>query len=79
LKIAEKIETTNAPNEPFDGCVTEGAADRRIGVDVGAATDLTGEIDGPWKVIDGSSAIMAISRPAQPNWLSTAFGSFPRP
>ncbi len=65
--MAERTETTNAPIEPFDGWAIEGAADGRIDVDVRAAADLTAEAGVSGKVIAGSSAIMAISSPAQPN------------
>jgi hypothetical protein len=67
LKIAERSEATNAPIEPFDGCVIEGLEDRRLGAHVRAAADLTGETGKPGKLMVESSAIVAISKPAQPN------------
>lgn len=65
----------NAPIEPFDGFLREGllvAGDEEgffacAGEDVGAAALA--------KLISGSSAIIAMSKPAQPSWLSTTFGS----
>jgi len=37
--------------------------------------EIAGVIVAPVNVMVGSSAIIAISRPAQPGWLSTTLGS----
>jgi len=65
--MAEKIEATHAPMETWAGFVREGFA---MGV-----FEVSGASAGPEKLIVGSSAVIAIRRPAQPGWLSTAFGS----
>ena len=57
----------NAPSEPLAGLVMDGGA--------GFSVETGGVILAPANVIVGSSAIMAMIRPAQPGWLSTTPGS----
>jgi hypothetical protein len=71
LKTIVIKDATNAPIEPFDGFVNDGFE----GLDGGEGSGLLVGGGALLNRILGSSAIMAMSRPAQPSWLSTAFGS----
>jgi hypothetical protein len=77
VKTAARIEAMNAPTEPFEGWLMEGDGDVRIGEGFGAAGGggFVAVIVTSGNLMDGSSAIIAISKPAQPSWLSTASGS----
>jgi hypothetical protein len=58
--------------DPFAGL----AMDRAAGFSAGLGLiEIAGVIVAPVNVMVGSIAIIAISRPAQPGWLSTTFGS----
>jgi hypothetical protein len=70
--MALKMFAMNAPMEPSAGLVMDGAAGFSAGLGV---IGIVGVIFAPVNVMVGSSAIIAISRPAQPGWLSTTFGS----
>jgi hypothetical protein len=67
--------TMNAPIEPRDGCAMDGDGGGFIGedfcVNVGPADGIVASAN----LIVEPSATVAISRPAQPGWLSTAYGS----
>ena len=65
--MAVNTDAINAPIEPLDGFAIDGAADRCVGIDFRAAADLADASGVPENRMDGSSAIIAISRPAQPN------------
>ena len=72
-----------APTEPFAGFVMDGgngfAMSREDELADVRVTDAVGGVAGvivtPVKVMVGSSVIIASSKPAQPSWLSIAFGS----
>jgi hypothetical protein len=70
--MADRVEAINAPMEPFDGLVMEGFAGSGGSRSGAAGWIAVGAF--PNEIV-GSSAIIAIKRPAQPSWLSTAFGS----
>jgi hypothetical protein len=70
--MALKMFAMNAPMEPLAGLAMDGAAGFSAGLVV---PETDGVIVAPVNVIVGSSAIIAINRPAQPGWLSTTFGS----
>ena len=78
LKMAERMEAMNAPIEPFDGLVMEGAerlSEYRTDADLALPERIGRRPFAGAKLMVGSSAIIASSRPAHPSWLSTAFGS----
>src|ERR1700722_1449220 len=77
LKIADRTEATAAPIDPFAGLEMEGAGGlETLGiVGFGAAGTPLGVSATPVNVMVGSSAIIAMSRPAQPSCSSTLFGS----
>ncbi len=71
------MEATNAPIEPFDGFFSEGGVgfDRRDGAEACFLSPVTAGVRGEASAALGSRPAMAFSKPAQPSWLSTAFGS----
>jgi hypothetical protein len=76
--MADRMEVMNAPTDPRDGFVIEGGSG--FGMPAGAGFEtvedgLTGATVTPGKVMAGSSAIIARSKPAHPSWLSTTLGS----
>ena len=64
----------NAPIEPLAGLVIDGGGGG-IGGGGGGATGLSAVTCAPAKVMVGSSAIIVLSKLAQPGWLSTTWES----
>ena len=67
MKMAERTEAMKAPTEPFDGFLIEGFGVSDRGVPLVAEADRVGAVVIPAKLMDGSSAIIAVSKPAHPN------------
>ena len=71
------MEAIKYPIEPFAGFLIEGerglATSEADGLEADGSIAVEGAV--PSKAMLRSNAIIPIKRPAQPSWLSTAFGS----